>query len=250
MNFSVLQTTAAWAEERALSAEALPVCGSTNDVAKLWIESQLAKSTPKFTPHFGLQKLIVTAHQTSGRGRGNHTWDLPDSDTGLLSSWIFRLPEVPAPVTSIRFGLALITAAQATFSSLSWALKAPNDLLLGQQKCAGILIEGIQQGAQNWMIFGLGLNVWSAPSLATATSLNHAGAVGLSASVWRQFLERLHLEIQLVLRSVSETELSLAEQSQLLFFLQKNPHLRESLTRVHSNGDLQFGTKINSWINL
>jgi BirA family transcriptional regulator, biotin operon repressor / biotin---[acetyl-CoA-carboxylase] ligase len=114
--------------------------------------------------------------QSAGMGRQGRSWH-SQKDTGLYVSMVLRLPvEARAlPVVMLALGIATQEAI-AQVSSLAPDLRWPNDVLLGEHKCAGILAQ--LDGAA--IIAGIGINVAQTafPSgLATpATSLLLAGA--------------------------------------------------------------------------
>lgn len=122
---------------------------STNDHA-----AQLAdQNVPEGT--------IVTAEQqTKGRGRLGRVWHSP-AGLGIYLSMILRpsFPPDRAPGLSILTGLALVDAIRAQ-TSLPAMLKWPNDVYLGDRKCAGILTElSAERGKIHSVIVGVGINV-------------------------------------------------------------------------------------------
>src|SRR3990170_3382169 len=89
--------------------------------------------------------LWVTAlSQSAGRGRRNSTWVSPPGN--LYATLLLTEPSTPelAPQLAFVTALALHDAVAACAPPLGPLLKVkwPNDLLLGQTKFAGILIEG------------------------------------------------------------------------------------------------------------
>ena len=99
-----------------------------------------------------------------------------------------RPGDPPAPALALVAGLALIEAVDATAPDLSLLLKWPNDLMIGDAKLAGILLE--RSGDR--VIAGFGVNLANAPqidgrrtaSLGVAAS-PHAFAPMLAASFAR-----------------------------------------------------------------
>ncbi len=79
--------------------------------------------------------------QTAGRGRGDHKWQSNASE-GLYVSVLLRpsMAVEDLPVVPLVAGLA---AADAVFraSGLKVDLRWPNDLLIADRKCGGILVE-------------------------------------------------------------------------------------------------------------
>lgn len=93
--------------------------------------------------------VVVTGHQTAGRGRLGRRWEAPPG-TALLASFVVALH----PLASLAAGVA---AAEACGPRVR--LKWPNDLLLDGRKLAGILAEVHEER----VIIGIGINLTAAP---------------------------------------------------------------------------------------
>ena len=92
--------------------------------------------------------------QTAGRGRLGRPWQAP-AGTALLCSILLRRPtgRNPAELSVVS---ALATAETVEHvTSLDARIKWPNDVLLGDRKVAGILLEG----RPGTIVLGIGLNV-------------------------------------------------------------------------------------------
>ena len=75
--------------------------------------------------------IVVADHQTAGRGRLDRRWEAPPGSALLVSFVLER-----NPLLSLAAGVA---AAHACGPSVR--LKWPNDLLVGERKLGGILVE-------------------------------------------------------------------------------------------------------------
>jgi BirA family biotin operon repressor/biotin-[acetyl-CoA-carboxylase] ligase len=125
--------------------------------------------------------------QRAGRGRGDHAWQSAAGD-GLYVSVLLRLP-IPAlrlPLLPLAAGLAAAEAIRAV-AGLDVDLRWPNDLLIGERKAGGILVESkIENGAAAFAVVGIGINVHQsgfAPDLTTpATSLDLESGVPSDSS--------------------------------------------------------------------
>ncbi|MGN9807961.1 biotin--[acetyl-CoA-carboxylase] ligase [Micromonospora sp. BQ11] len=140
--------------------------------------------------------VVVAERQTAGRGRRGRAWQSP-ARAGIATSVLLR-PGVadpdrgwsPAPATGYGWlpllaGVALVEAV-ARLAELEAGLKWPNDLLLDDAKCAGILAEAVpptRPGEAPAIVLGIGLNVTlradelpENPTGLPATSLQLAGA--------------------------------------------------------------------------
>ena len=108
--------------------------------------------------------VFIADEQTSGRGRGGHAWHSAPGD-GLYVSIIVRpqMPLAQALWLSLATGLASQAAiAQAT--GLHTDIRWPNDLLLKERKCGGILVEtsALTTGptvALRYAVIGIGINL-------------------------------------------------------------------------------------------
>jgi BirA family biotin operon repressor/biotin-[acetyl-CoA-carboxylase] ligase len=98
--------------------------------------------------------------QQAGRGRGDHGWHSAAGE-GLYVSVLLRpaLPAARLPLLPLAAGLAAAKAIHEA-SGLTADLRWPNDLLVGERKCGGILVESkIAGGAVDFVVVGIGINV-------------------------------------------------------------------------------------------
>lgn len=120
--------------------------------------------------------VVGADRQTAGIGRAGHAWH-SEPDAGLYVSIVLRLALGPESLPLVMLALGLATRdAIADVTGLAPDLRWPNDVLLGEKKCAGILAQ--MEG--DAVIAGIGINVSHAsfpPEIAPlATSLTMAGA--------------------------------------------------------------------------
>jgi BirA family biotin operon repressor/biotin-[acetyl-CoA-carboxylase] ligase len=144
----------------------------------------------------GLAVLGLT--QTAGRGSRGREWQAPE---GNLNLSVLLRPDVKPRDAGIYPLLAGVAVAEALGSFVSTeirpTLKWPNDVLIGQAKIAGVLIDAAPaQDRIEWLVMGIGINLRRAPviegRLTTALSdqggnldaHNAAGAVLESLSRW------------------------------------------------------------------
>ena len=124
--------------------------------------------------------VVVAGHQTAGRGRLGRRWlDVPDRS--LLCSVILRPRLAPNEVHLLTLAAAasVIDAARLPGLGAKW----PNDLVVGERKCGGILAEAdVRGGEVRHVVLGIGMNVSAGPEdlpeevRGTATSLAIEGA--------------------------------------------------------------------------
>ncbi len=120
--------------------------------------------------------IVGAERQTAGIGRHGHSWHSP-TGTGLYVSIIlngFRA-SANSPLIMLALGLA-VRQAVAEVTDLVPDIRWPNDLMLRDKKCAGILA----QAEGPFIIAGIGINVLQRefpPEIdASATSLRLCGA--------------------------------------------------------------------------
>jgi BirA family transcriptional regulator, biotin operon repressor / biotin---[acetyl-CoA-carboxylase] ligase len=102
--------------------------------------------------------VVVADHQTAGRGRGGHRWeDAPADDASLLVSVLTSPPTAHAQLVSLAGGLAIADAVRRAGARPT--LKWPNDVLLDDRKCAGVLAERHRVGDREVMVVGLGVDL-------------------------------------------------------------------------------------------
>ena len=114
---------------------------------------------------------VTSDEQTAGRGQRERSFV---SDPGGLYLTAV-LPYADDPVASRGFALAVGWAVRATLRRAGVAdvrLRWPNDLMIGTRKVGGILVE---QGEQDTLLVGLGLNVSNQPWRADPSLREIAG---------------------------------------------------------------------------
>lgn len=97
---------------------------------------------------------VITDQQLEGRGRSGRAWVAPDG-TALLFSTILYPPVDVLPLLSLLAALSVaggIEVATGVVAELKW----PNDVLVDDDKLAGILLEHPGGAA---VILGVGVNV-------------------------------------------------------------------------------------------
>jgi BirA family biotin operon repressor/biotin-[acetyl-CoA-carboxylase] ligase len=112
---------------------------------------------------------VVARRQARGRGRSGRGWT---SERGnLYASLLQRLACAPAVVhqLSLVAGVAVVDAIRAAAGPEKLSglrLKWPNDVLIGEAKCAGILAESQMGGerAEVIAVIGVGINLASHPT--------------------------------------------------------------------------------------
>ncbi|MBB6628963.1 biotin--[acetyl-CoA-carboxylase] ligase [Nocardioides sp. KIGAM211] len=117
--------------------------------------------------------VVVTEHQTAGRGRLDRTWETPER-AALTFSVLLR-PEVPAarwPWLPLLTGYVVgeVLREHGADAGVKW----PNDVLVGPLKLVGILVERVDSPSGPAAVVGIGINVTTTRAelpVETATSL-------------------------------------------------------------------------------
>lgn len=121
---------------------------------------------------------IAARSQNAGRGRRGRAWSTAEGN--LAATLLMRRDAPLAVLATLGFvaGLALKDAISVCAPGLDTALKWPNDLLSGNGKLAGILLESEPVAGGIAVAVGIGVNVSSAPEGLpyAATSLAELGA--------------------------------------------------------------------------
>jgi BirA family transcriptional regulator, biotin operon repressor / biotin---[acetyl-CoA-carboxylase] ligase len=235
--------TKKWALDQGIKLWAEPETHSTNTVAK---EDQSLVTIPSG----GDPTLYITRRQTQGRGRGTNIWITPDQGA-LLSSWSFAEKRMPQPIFSPLAGLALFEACASTWPGVSFNLKAPNDLYIGDRKTAGLLIEIVDRGHERQIVVGLGLNVSaSPPDVSTSTCLAQHLQTEVSEILWNSFLNSWLVGLKNALREGTRDLMTPSACSRLKAALNLHPLLSEPFLEVDELGQLHSASRVIRWQEL
>jgi BirA family biotin operon repressor/biotin-[acetyl-CoA-carboxylase] ligase len=162
----------------------------------LWSELEVLGSVPSTNAVLvsragsdGASGLVVLAeHQTAGRGRLDRTWVAPPRSAVTMSALVrpYDIAVSRWPWIALLAGLSVGAVLNST-AGVTASLKWPNDVIIGDRKVAGILVERVETGPYPpAAVIGIGLNVsMSAVELPTdnATSLSLEGAKTTDRSV-------------------------------------------------------------------
>ena len=115
---------------------------------------------------------LVALRQDAGRGRHSRVWEALDGNFFGSTVIQLRSDDPPAPALALAAGLALIEAVEVAASDRGLSLKWPNDLMLGDAKLAGILLE--RSGDR--VVAGFGVNLAAAPQIEGRRTASLDGA--------------------------------------------------------------------------
>ena len=109
--------------------------------------------------------VIVTDHQTAGRGRRGRQW-LSDPKSALLFSVLLRPKLPPGALLPLTVVMGVAMAEVLRDLGVHCELKWPNDILVDEAKICGILAEiSGEPDHTDYVIIGIGLNVRGNPTL-------------------------------------------------------------------------------------
>ena len=142
---------------------------------------------------------VLAARQTHARGSRGRTWHtLP----GNLALSVLLRPGSPARHAGQWALLAAVALAQAVEDASPGSavqVKWPNDILLGDAKAGGVLIDTALdgQGRLDWLVLGFGANLAAAPDVgrpvATVPGAPDPSAVAMTLLAWLDHWDRIRL---------------------------------------------------------
>jgi BirA family transcriptional regulator, biotin operon repressor / biotin---[acetyl-CoA-carboxylase] ligase len=124
------------------------------------VDSTNTQLVARESPPAGVAEVLLAEVQSAGRGRRGRAWLAPPGGAVCLSlSWTF--PEMPRDVgaLSLAIGVCMLRALKSA-GVADVRLKWPNDVLVGDRKLGGILIElRAESAGPVSVVVGIGLNV-------------------------------------------------------------------------------------------
>jgi BirA family transcriptional regulator, biotin operon repressor / biotin---[acetyl-CoA-carboxylase] ligase len=134
-------------------------------------------------PPCGECDIALAEFQSAGRGRRGRAWLAPPGGAVCLSlSWTFA--QLPRDVGSLSLAMGVcVLRALRRLSVSALSLKWPNDILLGDAKLGGILIELRAEAAgPASAVIGIGLNVALGAALVAQIGTTGVTAADLTAA--------------------------------------------------------------------
>jgi BirA family biotin operon repressor/biotin-[acetyl-CoA-carboxylase] ligase len=135
-------------------------CVSTNDVL-------LGRPAPLA----GAMAVMLSEHQTAGRGRRGRQWLAPPG-TAICMSFAWTFPEVPRDLSALSLVIGVcVLRALARLGARNLELKWPNDVLCARRKLCGTLIElRAESAGPTTVVVGIGVNCAIGPGLRETLS--------------------------------------------------------------------------------
>ena len=140
--------------------------------------------------------VLVVDRQTSGRGSRGRSWlATPESSLTFSVLWRFDGGVERMSGLSLAVGLGVVLALEACGAS-GVTLKWPNDILFGEAKLGGILVELHSDPASALAVIGIGLNLRMPASIGGSEGFALAPAA--LEQVFSPLPDRHHLFAQLL----------------------------------------------------
>ena len=148
------------------------------------IESTNTALLARANPDSGTAEVLLAEYQTAGRGRRGRAWLAPPGGAICLSmSWTFR--EVPQDLGALGLvvGVCALRALRG-HGIEAVSLKWPNDLLLGERKLGGVLIDlRAESAGPACVVIGIGLNLALGPELLRQIAESGTAATDVASAV-------------------------------------------------------------------
>lgn len=167
------------------------------------IDSTNTALLARANPADGVAEVLLAEYQTAGRGRRGRLWLAPPGGALCLSmSWTFG--EVPQELGALglAIGVCALRALRAHGID-AVTLKWPNDLLIGERKLGGVLIDlRAESAGPASVVIGIGINLTLGAALTAQIAQSGTAATDL-ASVLQPLPGRNALAATLVSACVS-----------------------------------------------
>ena len=134
--------------------------------------------------------LVAAARQTRGRGRMGSRWETAPAAAAVSLAFRPGWPAPSWPLLTLTAGVAALRALRGAVipGAEGLSLKWPNDLMRGEWKLGGILIEA----GPGLAVAGWGVNLfWPDPPPGAGALLEEEPPSGLAASLGRRWAEEV-----------------------------------------------------------
>ena len=211
------------------------------DSTNIYVKELIAKGDIKnFTA-------VISKYQTNGRGRNNSIWQ--DEPSKNLNFSLYK--EFNSFKIENKFLLNIISSISVfkllkKYNLKNLSVKWPNDIMTGNKKISGILIENNIRGKLiNYSVIGIGINVnqLNFKNLPKATSLHIETGVTNSPELMAEELQQiLKLNFELMLENPDELlndyNKFLFEKDKTANFLINGKIFLGKLTKVNKLGEI------------
>lgn len=183
--------------------------------------------------------VVLAVHQVNGRGQGENKWESESSKNLTFSlllcpSFVFVKDQF---VISKMIAVSIASCLES-LGLTNVTIKWPNDIYVGENKVAGVLIENVIQGGKlKSVIVGIGLNVcqevFNANINATSIKKELSRDIDLE-----QVYNVLLIEIEKYYLKLRSRSFQVDDYRRRLFRLNQNVVFLNKQTNTHFNGEL------------
>jgi BirA family biotin operon repressor/biotin-[acetyl-CoA-carboxylase] ligase len=108
--------------------------------------------------------LIVSQSHSSGKGQYGRKWISYKGN--IFLSFFYKLKKINLSMSSLtKKNCFLVKDVISSYYKKKITFKAPNDLLINKKKICGILQEKIKNSTNEYLIVGIGLNLFKSPNI-------------------------------------------------------------------------------------
>ena len=108
--------------------------------------------------------LIVSQSQSKGKGQYGRKWISYKGN--IFLSFFYKLKKINLSMNSLtKKNCFLVKDVISSYYKKKITFKAPNDLLINKKKICGILQERINNSTNEYLIVGIGLNLFKSPNI-------------------------------------------------------------------------------------
>ena len=195
--------------------------------------------------------VVVTGHQTHGRGQGNNSWESEPDANLTFSILLYPLSVIASRQFILSKAISLAVYDFVTQFVPNVSVKWPNDVYVGEKKIAGILIENFITGdCLTKTIAGIGLNINQ--KRFTSSAPNPVSLWQLTGKIWKleNCLQTLYRHIVTRYRMMTENAEKLNsdylrhlyQYGKLCRYSANGILFDASITRVNNDGMLEMTT--------
>jgi BirA family biotin operon repressor/biotin-[acetyl-CoA-carboxylase] ligase len=124
--------------------------------------------------------VLLAGEQAAGRGQYGRSWQAPPHSSVLMSLLLFPPPALRRPALLVAWAAVSVCELVRAMTGLPARIKWPNDVLVGDKKVCGILIEQRNSGDRALplaTVVGVGLNVTQPAEAFAAAGLPDAASL-------------------------------------------------------------------------
>lgn len=157
------------------------------------IEFDCVDSTMNVVKNFSANTIVVAQSQSNGKGKSDRVWS-SENNGNLYFSVLLNASDDKLNYSQLSFlsGLAMREAIASFDIKNSILLKWPNDILINEKKCCGILLEFDLLSKK--LVIGIGVNIKTYPinTMFNATALSNESIDVERYNLLKEFLNNFN----------------------------------------------------------